>query len=58
MEKKFIRTIDAATAEKLKSLGYKIISHNDKDFVFINAGTNFSSDIDRKKVVFTDLIYV
>ena len=35
MDKKFIITIDATTAQQLISLGYQLVSHGDKEFVFI-----------------------
>lgn len=58
MDKKFIRTLDATTAQQLINLGYTLISHGDKEFVFINSPEKYSNDINRKKIVFTDILYL
>lgn len=58
MDKKFIITIDATTAQQLISLGYQLVSHSDKEFVFINSPEKFSSEINKKKLVFTDMLYM
>ena len=36
MEKKFIKTTDAETADKLTTLGFKLISHIGNVHIFLN----------------------
>lgn len=52
--KKFIKTTDTETANKLIALNFKLISHIGNIYTFLNeAPTNFNFDaIDKKMVVY------
>ena len=54
MEKKFIKTTDTETANKLIACGFQLISHIGNIYTFLNeAPTNFNFDaIDKKMVVY------
>jgi hypothetical protein len=56
MEKKFIKTTDKATADKLIVYGFKLISQIGSIYTFLNeAPTNFTFDaIDKKMIVYDD----
>ena len=56
MEKKFIRTTDATTAQQLIKLGYQMISSDGKEYVFINSPEKFSNEVSRGKLVFTNIL--
>ena len=54
MDKKFIKTIDAETANKLITLGFKIVSHIGSVYTFWNDKScklNFES-VDKTKIVY------
>lgn len=54
MDKKFIKTTDTETANKLVAYGYKLISHIGSVYTFLNeapAGLKFE-EFDKKKVVY------
>ena len=54
--KKFIKTTDKVTADKLIVCGFKLISHIGSVYTFLNeAPTNFTFDaIDKKMIVYDD----
>lgn len=56
MEKKFIKTTDKVTADKLIVYGFKLISQIGSIYTFLNeAPTNFAFDaIDKKMIVYDD----
>lgn len=54
MEKKFIKTTDTETANKLIAYGYKLISHVGSVYTFLNevpSELNFE-DVNKKKIVY------
>ena len=54
--KKFIKTTDKVTADKLIVCGFKLVSHIGSVYTFLNeAPTNFTFDaIDKKMIVYDD----
>jgi hypothetical protein len=54
MNKKFIKTTDTETADKLIAFGFKIVSHIGNAYTFLNeTPTNFTFEtIDKKKIVY------
>lgn len=56
MDKKFIKTTDTETANKLLALNFKLISHIGSIYTFLNEkSTNLNFDaIDKKMVVYDD----
>lgn len=56
MDKKFIKTTDAETANKLLALNFKLISHIGSIYTFLNkkpTSLNFDA-IDKKMIVYDD----
>ena len=56
MEKKFIKTTDIETANKLKAFGFRLISHIGNIYTFLNETPqklNFDS-VDKTKIVYDD----
>ena len=54
MEKKFIKTTDVETANKLKALGFKLVSDIGNIYTFLNEAPqilNFDS-VDKTKIVY------
>lgn len=54
--KKFIKTVDVATANKLIALNFKLISHIGNVYTFLNETPrmlNFDS-VDKTKIVYDD----
>lgn len=54
MDKKFIKTTDSETANKLIAYGYKLISHIGSIYTFINeipTEVKFE-EVDKKKIVY------
>ena len=54
MEKNFIKTTDAETADKLIALGFKLISHMGSVYTFLNEASqnlNFES-VEQTKIVY------
>lgn len=58
MNKNFIKTTDKATADKLLSSGFQLVSHSGNIYTFINkAPKNFSFDaIDKKMIVYDNIL--
>ena len=56
--KKFIKTTDKLTAEKLISAGFKLFAHTGAIYTFLNQPPqNFSFDaIDKKMIVFDNIL--
>ena len=56
MEKKFIKTTDTETANKLIAYGFKLVSHIGNIYTFLNdAPMNFVFDaMDKKMIVYDD----
>ena len=53
MEKKFIKTTDIETANKLTAFGFKLVSHIGNIYTFLNDASNLNFDaIDAKKIVY------
>jgi len=54
--KKFIKTTDKTTADKLTAFGFRLVSHIGSIYTFLNeAPTNFTFDaIDKKMIVYDD----
>lgn len=58
MDKKFIKTTDKPTADKLIATGFKLFAHNGNIYTFLNQPPqNFSFDaIDKKKIVYDNIL--
>ncbi len=53
--KKFIKTTDKATADKLIACGLRLVSQIGSIYTFLNDASNLSFDvIDKKQVVYDD----
>ena len=60
MEKKFIKTTDTETANKLIALGFNLISHIGNVYTFLNEvpqKLNFDS-VDQTKVVYDNILSI
>jgi hypothetical protein len=60
MEKKFIKTTDTETANKLIALNFKLISHIGSVYTFLNeVPQNLTFDsIDRNKIVYDNKLSI
>lgn len=58
MEKKFIKTTDKETADKLLAYGFRLVSHIGTVYTFINEiPKNFSFEvIDKKMIVYDNIL--
>ena len=58
MEKKFIKTTDVQTAEKLMACGLQLVSHVGNLYTFINdVPKNFKFEsVDTKKIVYDNIL--
>lgn len=58
MEKKFIKTTDKATADKLIAYGFMLASHVGDIYTFVNqVPQNFNFDvIDKKMIVYDNIL--
>lgn len=53
--KKFIKTTDKVTAEKLMVCGFKLVSHIGSIYTFLNETSKLNFDaIDKKMIVYDD----
>lgn len=59
-EKKFIKTTDKETADKLISVGFQLVSQSGSVYTFINQlPKNFSvSEADTKKMAYTNTLII
>jgi hypothetical protein len=58
MNKKFIKTTDKETADKLIAYGFKLVSHIGSIYTFLNEmPQNFNFDaVDKKKIVYDNML--
>ena len=58
MDKKFIKTTDKSTADKLIAAGFKLISQVGSIYIFLNQPPkNFNFDvIDKKMIVYDNIL--
>lgn len=58
MKQTFIKTQDKETADKLLSLGFKLLSQDGSVYTFLNQPPkNFAfSEADKKKIVYSDIL--
>ena len=58
MKKKFIKTTDKATADKLMTYGFKLVSQIGDIYTFLNEiPSNFNFDvIDKKMIVYDNML--
>lgn len=56
--KKFIKTTDKETADKLIAYGFKLVSHIGSIYTFLNESPqNFNFDaVDKKKIVYDNML--
>lgn len=56
--KKFIKTTDKETADKLIAYGFQLVSHIGSIYTFLNeAPQNFNFDaVDKKKIVYDNML--
>ncbi len=53
--KKFIKTTDKPTADKLTAFGFKLVSHIGSIYTFLNEASKLNFDaIDKKMIVYDD----
>jgi hypothetical protein len=59
-EKKFIKTTDKETADKLISFGFQLVSQSGSAYTFLNQlPTNFTfNEVDKKKMVYSNTLNV
>lgn len=57
MDKCFIKTSDAETADKLRNAGYKELARDGRFFVFYN-DPKIGMSFDNKKMVFSSMLNV
>ena len=60
MEKKFIKTTDTETADKLMSAGFQLVSQSCNVYTFLNQPPkNFTFDeVDKKKMAYTNALNI
>ena len=58
MEKKFIKTTDTETANKLIALGFKLISHIGSIYTFLNEAPQklMFESVDKTKIVYDNIL--
>lgn len=58
MNKKFMKTTDKETADKLIAYGFKLVSHIGSIYTFLNEmPQNFNFDaVDKKKIVYDNML--
>lgn len=55
MEKKFIKTTDTETANKLTAYGFRLVSHIGNIYTFLNETSKLNFDaIDKTMIVYDD----
>jgi hypothetical protein len=59
-EKKFIKTTDKETADKLISFGFQLVSQSGSAYTFLNQlPTNFTfNEVDKKKIVYSNTLNI
>ena len=59
-EKKFIKTTDKETADKLMSAGFQLVSQSNNIYTFLNQlPNNFNFEVaDKKKVAYTNTLNI
>jgi hypothetical protein len=56
-EKKFIKTADKETSDKLIAAGFQLISNESGVYTFLNQVSNFNfENVDIKKMVYTNTL--
>ena len=59
MKQNFIKTSDESTAEMLKNLNYQQVDFSNGIYTFLNTDKiNFSEDIDKSKIQYSNMLYV
>ena len=59
MKQNFIKTADESTAETLKELNYQQVDFSNGIYTFLNTDKiNFSEDIDKSKIHYSNMLYV
>ena len=54
----FIRTTDKETADKLKKLGFTILSENDSVYTFLNCGgLIYANNISDEKIIYSNTYF-
>ncbi len=54
----FIRTTDKETADKLKKLGFTILSENDNVYTFLNCGgLTYANNISDEKIIYSNTYF-
>lgn len=54
----FIRTTDKETADKLKELGFSILSENNNVYTFLNCGgLNYADSINDEKIIYSNTYF-
>lgn len=59
-EKKFIKTTDKETADKLISAGFQLVSQSGSAYTFLNQlPTNFTfNEVDKKKMAYSNILNI
>lgn len=59
MKQNFIKTSDESTVETLKKLNYQQVDFSNGIYTFLNSDkTNFSEDIDKSKIQYSNMLCV
>lgn len=59
MQKNFVRTTDAETAEKLKNAGLQLVNEASGIYTFLNYDKfQYATEIDAKKLNYSDVLCV
>ena len=56
MQTKFIKTDDANIASKLRKNGYTAIGQDNKTYVFLNNGKMTFEEVEKNKVIYTNIL--
>ena len=56
--KPFIRTTDKETAEILLRCGYQLVSHDGKEYIFINSPGKNTEKFDSTHVTYTNILHM
>lgn len=59
MKQNFIRTTDKSTSTALLRLGFQKVDERNGTYIFLNTDKlQFSEDIDKSKIQYTNMLYI
>lgn len=56
MKEKFLKTMDTATSENLKKLGFQVVSESNGIYIFLNTDKFQFSNIDKSKIQYSNIL--